>query len=92
MLFFDWRYYMRDKLYLQDFPVRNYDEDFVGFEEEVEMLKEGINSEARIIGLVADYGSGKSSIIELFTHTLISSESFFVSSKSLSSFESWKYL
>lgn len=56
---------MRDKLYFQDFPVRNYDEDFVGFEEEVEMLKEGINSEARIIGLVADYGSGKSSIIEL---------------------------
>ena len=56
---------MRDKLYFQDFPVRNYEEDFVGFEEEVEMLKEGIDSESRIIGLVADYGSGKSSIIEL---------------------------
>lgn len=56
---------MRDKLYFQDFPVSNYEEDFVGFEEEVEMLKEGIDSESRIIGLVADYGSGKSSIIEL---------------------------
>ena len=56
---------MRDKLYFQDFPVSNFKEDFVGFEEEVEMIKEGISSEARIIGLVADYGSGKSSIIEL---------------------------
>jgi len=61
---------MRDKLYFPDYPVKDLKDDYVGFEEQIEMIKEGIESNSRIVGLVADYGSGKSSIIELLKKEL----------------------
>ena len=54
-----------EKLYFQDFPVSDYNDDYVGFEAEVEMIKESVESDSKIIGLISEYGSGKSSIIEL---------------------------
>lgn len=60
-----------NKIYFQDNPVNDYKYDYVGFEEQVRMIKEGIESEdTKIIGLISDYGSGKSSIIELLKNDL----------------------
>lgn len=75
MLFFDWRNFMKEesteeKLYFQDFPVSDYKDDYVGFEAEVEMIKESVESDSKIIGLISEYGSGKSSIIELLKNSL----------------------
>lgn len=61
---------MKNKIYFQDYPIKDYKDDIVGFEAEIEMLKEGIESDSKIIGLVAEYGSGKSSIIELLRKEL----------------------
>ena len=49
---------MDDKVYFQDVPVSDLKNDFIGFEEEIKMIKEGIESESREIGLISDYGSG----------------------------------
>ena len=59
-----------EKLYFQDFPVSDYNDDYVGFEAEVEMIKESVESDSKIIGLISEYGSGKSSIIELLKNSL----------------------
>lgn len=72
---FDWRNYMEEKsieekLYFQDYPVNDYNDDYVGFEEEVRMIEEGIESDSKILGLISEYGSGKSSIIELLKNDL----------------------
>lgn len=58
------------KYYFQDNPIDNYEDDYVGFEEEVNMIKEGIQSNSRIIGLISDYGSGKSTIIKLLDNVI----------------------
>lgn len=42
----------------------------MGFEAEVEMIKESVESDSKIIGLISEYGSGKSSIIELLKNSL----------------------
>lgn len=65
---------MAENLYFQDFPVSDYEDDYVGFEAEVEMLKEGVESDSKIIGLISEYGSGKSSIIELLRKSLDTSK------------------
>lgn len=59
-----------EKIYFQDFPVSDYKDDYVGFEAEVEMIKESVESDSKIIGLISEYGSGKSSIIELLKNSL----------------------
>ena len=59
-----------EKLYFQDLPVNDYEDDYVGFEAEVEMIKESVESDSKIIGLISEYGSGKSSIIELLKNSL----------------------
>ena len=59
-----------EKLYFQDFPVNDYKDDYIGFEAEVEMIKESVESDSKIIGLISEYGSGKSSIIELLKKEL----------------------
>ncbi len=56
---------MRRGIYYQDNPLKSFEEDQIGFEEEVNMLKEGLDGEAKIIGLISDYGSGKSSVIDI---------------------------
>lgn len=54
-----------ENVYYRDEPIKDYEHDYIGFEEQVNMLKEGIDNNERIIGLISDYGSGKSSIISL---------------------------
>lgn len=61
---------IEEKLYFQDYPVNDYNDDYVGFEEEVRMIEEGIESDSKILGLISEYGSGKSSIIELLKNDL----------------------
>lgn len=61
---------IEEKLYFQDYPVNDYKDDYVGFEEEVRMIEEGIESDSKILGLISEYGSGKSSIIELLKNDL----------------------
>lgn len=61
---------IKEKLYFQDFPVNDFKDDYVGVEAEVEMLKESVESDSKIIGLISEYGSGKSSIIELLKKSL----------------------
>ena len=56
---------MSKKIYYQDEPVGKFKNDKIGFQEEVRMLEEGLNGNSKVIGLIADYGSGKSSVINL---------------------------
>lgn len=56
---------MHKKIYYQDEPISKFKNDKIGFQEEVRMLKEGLNGNSKVIGLIADYGSGKSSVINL---------------------------
>lgn len=56
---------MSKKIYYQDEPVGKFKNDKIGFQEEVRMLEEGLNGSSKVIGLIADYGSGKSSVINL---------------------------
>lgn len=46
-------------------PVYDLDNDIIGFSTQVSILKEAIEKGARMIGIIADYGSGKSSLTEL---------------------------
>ena len=61
---------MKNKVYYQDDPINNFKDDKIGFEEEVNMLKEGIEGNAKVIGMISDYGSGKSSIINLLENNI----------------------
>lgn len=56
---------MGKKIYYQDEPIKTFKNDKIGFQEEVRMLEEGLNGTSKVIGLIADYGSGKSSVINL---------------------------
>lgn len=60
----------KSTFYYQDFPVEDYEHDYIGFEEQVNMLKEGIENNARVIGLISENGSGKSTIIKLLKKEL----------------------
>ena len=60
----------KNTFYYQDFPVEDYEHDYIGFEEQVNMLKEGIENNARVIGLISENGSGKSTIIKLLKKEL----------------------
>ena len=78
---------IEEKLYFQDYPVNDYKDDYVGFEEEVRMIEEGIESDCKILGLISEYGSGKSSIIELL---ILSCKRFRLSCSLDLSFSWWK--
>lgn len=58
------------QIYFQDKPVDDYKSDYIGFETEVDMLLDEIVNGSKVIGLVSDYGSGKSSIISLLESTI----------------------
>lgn len=64
----------KEQIYFQDIPIKNFSEDYVGFNEEVRMINEAIESDCKIIGLISEYGSGKSSIIELVKKTIDTSK------------------
>lgn len=51
-------------------PVNHKEDDIIGFESQVETLACSIDSGANIIGLVADYGSGKSSLTDILSEVL----------------------
>lgn len=48
-------------------PISNTNEDVIGFESQVETLMCAIENNANMIGIIADYGTGKSSMTELLT-------------------------
>lgn len=47
-------------------PIENDSQDIFDFKTQVEVLNEVEESGAKIIGIIGDYGSGKSSITEMF--------------------------
>ena len=51
------------QIYFQDKPITDYADDYIGFESEADMLLDEIVNDSKVIGLISDYGSGKSSII-----------------------------
>ena len=53
------------QIYFQDKPITDYADDYIGFESEADMLLDEIVNDSKVIGLISDYGSGKSSIISL---------------------------
>lgn len=48
-------------------PITNTEEDVIGFDSQVETLQCAIDNGANIIGIIADYGSGKSSMSEMLS-------------------------
>lgn len=51
-------------------PITNAEEDVIGFETQVDTLQCAIDSGANMIGIIADYGSGKSSMTELLSMSM----------------------
>ena len=50
----------------QNSPIQDDSKDVFDFKNQVKVLHEVSNTDAKIIGIVGDYGSGKSSITELY--------------------------
>ena len=46
-------------------PASNYEQDVVGFKPQVETIKQAIQTGASMIGVIADYGTGKSTISDI---------------------------
>lgn len=46
-------------------PIKKKEKDAIGITSSVEMIKTAINSDAKMIGVIAEYGAGKSSLTEL---------------------------
>lgn len=46
-------------------PATNYEQDVVGFKPQVETIKQAIQTGASMIGVIADYGTGKSTISDI---------------------------
>ena len=51
-------------------PIQRKKDDIIGFDSEVKRLKYSIKEGANIIGIVSDFGAGKSTIIELLKKSL----------------------
>lgn len=51
-------------------PVKRQKDDIVGFDSQVETLACAIESGANMIGVIADYGSGKSSLTDILSESL----------------------
>lgn len=46
-------------------PAANYEQDVVGFKSQVETIKQAIKTGATMIGIIADFGTGKSTISDI---------------------------
>ena len=46
-------------------PISNFEEDVLGVKTYVDRIDKAIKDEANVIGVIGDYGTGKSSLIEL---------------------------
>lgn len=53
-------------------PISDLKEDAIGFKEQLDILKESIKNGAKMIGLIAGYGTGKSSLTELLCKEYVS--------------------
>lgn len=51
-------------------PIKNKKDDIFGYDYEVKRIKNAIDEDANVIGIVSEYGSGKSSLIELLIRRL----------------------
>ena len=51
-------------------PIKDQKDDIVGFESQVETLECAINEGANLIGVIADYGTGKSSLTDILSISL----------------------
>lgn len=51
-------------------PISTNSQDIVGFETQVCTIETAINNNATMIGVIADYGSGKSSVTEILEHKI----------------------
>lgn len=52
-------------------PITNLDDDIVGFNTQVKTIEKGIEDGATMIGIVADYGTGKSSVTDILSEIII---------------------
>ena len=53
-------------------PISNLKEDAIGFKEQLNILEKSIKNGAKMIGLIAGYGTGKSSLTELLCKEYVS--------------------
>ena len=51
-------------------PINNKDNDVVGFDSQVDTIESAIVNGATMIGVVADYGAGKSSVTEMLSNKI----------------------
>ena len=58
-----------DKVAFVNNPIKSTNEDIIGFSSEISSLKSAINNGANIIGLIAGFGAGKSSLIDLLVES-----------------------
>lgn len=52
-------------------PVKDSEHDVIGFDAQVETLQDAIDGGATMIGVIADYGTGKSSMTELLCDSVV---------------------
>lgn len=60
----------RQNPYFLDFPVEKIQNDYIGFDAQTDALYQSIKNGAKMIGIIADYGSGKSSLVSLLKRKL----------------------
>lgn len=52
-------------------PITNLKDDVVGFETQVKTIEKAIEDNATMIGIIADYGTGKSSVTDILSETIV---------------------
>lgn len=55
-------------------PAENYSQDVVGFKSQVETIHQAIKNGANMIGVIADYGTGKSTISDILISDVLNNE------------------
>lgn len=63
-------YYYGKNPYFLERPIKRVEDDFIGFDAQVDALFTNIKEGARMISVVSDYGSGKSSLVDLLKSKL----------------------
>lgn len=51
-------------------PIKSKKDDIFGYDYEVKRIKNAIKDDANVIGIVSEYGSGKSSLIQLLINKM----------------------
>ena len=64
------KFYKGKNPYFLDLPVEKPKNDYIGFDAQVDALYQNIKNDAKMIGIIADYGSGKSSLVGLLKKKL----------------------